>query len=265
MRFRFLVTGALALTLLLPGCDKLGAVIPGQGKADSEAEGKAIGSACRHAGRAIEDCFTLNAKANKAAVFEGWRDMNDYMTKNKIEVVAPVVPREAPKPATPPPAPVVAEPHDEAPAEEPRKPGRGNKSRTGNTADNAHEASAIPVTTRAFDAERRPPEPSAARDTFQHAQSDVIRHAPPASTQHAQPARHDAERAAPTALASRAPQERRSADGPTGDSRDPELLAPDRRGTEAPSVTAFAERQPVRIPAVGAGEISRAKAYANTP
>jgi hypothetical protein len=57
-----------------------------------EAEGKAIGGACRHAGRAIEDCYVLNKKADKGAVFTGWREMNDYMRENKIEVVAPVLP-----------------------------------------------------------------------------------------------------------------------------------------------------------------------------
>jgi hypothetical protein len=54
-----------------------------------EADGKAVGSACRHAGRALEDCYALNRKADRAAVFAGWREMNDYMRENKIEVVAP--------------------------------------------------------------------------------------------------------------------------------------------------------------------------------
>ena len=43
--------------------------------------------ACRHAGRAIEDCFAIYKKADRAAVFAGWRDMNDYMRENKIEPV----------------------------------------------------------------------------------------------------------------------------------------------------------------------------------
>ncbi len=57
--------------------------------ARKEAEGKAIGGACRHAGRAIEDCFALNKRGDKAAQFAGWREMNDYMRENKIEAVAP--------------------------------------------------------------------------------------------------------------------------------------------------------------------------------
>lgn len=81
------------LASLLSGCDMLGIETPAQQAAAAQAEGKAIGSACRHAGRAIEDCFALNPQANKSAVFSGWKDMNDYMTKNKIEVVTPQVVR----------------------------------------------------------------------------------------------------------------------------------------------------------------------------
>jgi hypothetical protein len=60
-----------------------------QQAARREAEGKAVGGACRHAGRAIEDCFALNKRADKAAVFAGWREMNDYMRDNKVETVMP--------------------------------------------------------------------------------------------------------------------------------------------------------------------------------
>ena len=78
---------------LLAGCDMLGGALgiesPEKTAAAREADGKAIGSACRHAGRAIEDCYALNKKAEKASVFAGWRDMNDYMRENKIDPVAP--------------------------------------------------------------------------------------------------------------------------------------------------------------------------------
>jgi len=81
--------------MLLGGCDMIGGALgiesPEKVAATREAEGKAIGGACRHAGRAIEDCYALNKKADKAAVFAGWRDMNDYMRENKIEPVAPVL------------------------------------------------------------------------------------------------------------------------------------------------------------------------------
>ncbi len=73
---------------MLAGCEMLGIESPEKVAAAKEAEGKAIGGACRHAGRAIEDCYMLNKRADKAAVFAGWREMNDYMRENKIEAVA---------------------------------------------------------------------------------------------------------------------------------------------------------------------------------
>ncbi len=80
---------------LLAGCDMLGGALgiesPEKVAAARDAEGKAIGGACRNAARAIEDCFALNRKADKAAVFAGWREMNDYMRENKIEPVTPQV------------------------------------------------------------------------------------------------------------------------------------------------------------------------------
>ncbi len=85
MKFRLL---PVALTLLLAGCE-----IPGLGPdpriAQREADGKAIGGACRHALRGIEDCYGLNEKALKTAVFEGWKEMDQYMRENKIEGIAP--------------------------------------------------------------------------------------------------------------------------------------------------------------------------------
>ena len=80
---------ALLISLLLGGCDMLGGESPEAVAARKEAEGKAVGGACRHAGRAIEDCFTMNKRADKSAVFAGWREMNDYMRENKLEPVAP--------------------------------------------------------------------------------------------------------------------------------------------------------------------------------
>lgn len=78
---------ALAAPLLLAACD-----IPGLGPdpriAQREDEAKAIGGACRYALRGIEDCYALNPKAAKAAVFAGWKDMDGYMRENKIEGIA---------------------------------------------------------------------------------------------------------------------------------------------------------------------------------
>ena len=76
---------ATALVLLLSGCDKIPGLGPDPRIAQREAEAKAIGGACRHALRGLEDCYTLNPKAAKASVFAGWKDMDAYMRENKIE------------------------------------------------------------------------------------------------------------------------------------------------------------------------------------
>lgn len=102
------------LIVLLAGCDQLGIENPAQEAARSEAEGKAIGSACRQSGRALEDCYQMNAKVSKATIFDGWRDMDGYMRENKISDAVPQLSTKAlPKrksgevteePANPPPA-----------------------------------------------------------------------------------------------------------------------------------------------------------------
>lgn len=80
---------------LLGGCDLLGIESVEKIAAAREADGKAIGGACRHAGRAIEDCYAIYRKADRASVFAGWRDMNDYMRENKIEPVMPQLAAQA--------------------------------------------------------------------------------------------------------------------------------------------------------------------------
>jgi hypothetical protein len=39
--------------------------------------------------RSIEDCYSLNEKAPKSAVFAGWKEMDQYMRENNIEGIAP--------------------------------------------------------------------------------------------------------------------------------------------------------------------------------
>ena len=85
---RLPLVAIIAAASLLAGCELLGIESPERTAATKEAEGKAIGGACRHAGRAIEDCYVLNKRADKAAVFPGWREMNDYMREYKLEAVA---------------------------------------------------------------------------------------------------------------------------------------------------------------------------------
>ena len=89
MRRTLLSSLVLVVAALASGCDMLGIESPEKLAAAREADGKAIGGACRHAGRAIEDCFAMYRKADRSAVFAGWRDMNDYMRENKIEPVPP--------------------------------------------------------------------------------------------------------------------------------------------------------------------------------
>ena len=68
---RIPIATVVLATALLAGCDMLGGALgiesPEKVAAAREAEGKAVGGACRHAGRAIEDCYTMNKKAEKAA------------------------------------------------------------------------------------------------------------------------------------------------------------------------------------------------------
>jgi hypothetical protein len=84
---------SLFLTLvtcsLLSGCDRLGLPDPAVEMARRDADARATGSACRHAGRGIEDCYTQNPESARAPVYAGWKEMNDYMRENKIDEVKP--------------------------------------------------------------------------------------------------------------------------------------------------------------------------------
>jgi hypothetical protein len=84
-----LPVAALLTALAAVGCNLFGNEAAEAAAARREADGKAIGGACRHAGRAIEDCYLLNRRADKSAVYAGWREMNDYMRENKLEPVVP--------------------------------------------------------------------------------------------------------------------------------------------------------------------------------
>jgi hypothetical protein len=90
-----------AVLLPMVGCDqvnqKLGLEDPARKEARLEAEAKAVGSACRHSGRAIEDCYSIYAWLPKAGVYAGWREMDEYMRANQIETIAPqLLPAEPP-------------------------------------------------------------------------------------------------------------------------------------------------------------------------
>lgn len=80
----------------LAGCDqvsqKLGLEDAARKEANQQAEGKAVGSACRQSGRAIEDCYSIYNWLPKASIYEGWKEMDGYMRDNQLETVAPQLP-----------------------------------------------------------------------------------------------------------------------------------------------------------------------------
>lgn len=121
MHTKTFLSALAAAALLLAGCEQLGIEDPAKAAAAREAEGKAVGAGCRQSGRAIEDCYEANPRASKAAVFAGWREMNDYMRENKMEAAVPAGDR-----------PVAEADMEEAPAgkagpREAAKPGSGSK------------------------------------------------------------------------------------------------------------------------------------------
>lgn len=95
MRHTVFTVCILSAAALLSGCEALGIESATQVNAKKEAEGKAIGSACRHAVRSIEDCFGSYPRAGKAAVFAGWKEMDEYMRENAI-VGMPAEPATSP-------------------------------------------------------------------------------------------------------------------------------------------------------------------------
>ena len=78
----------VCLTMGLAGCD-LEALLADPKVVQKEADSRAIGGACRHGLRSIEDCYSMNEKASKAAIFAGWKDMDQYMRDNKIDGIEP--------------------------------------------------------------------------------------------------------------------------------------------------------------------------------
>ena len=90
-------TSLLFIALLsLSGCDqiaqKMGMEDPAKKEARLEPDGKAVGSACRQSGRAIEDCYAIYTWLPKSSIFAGWREMDEYMRENKLETIVPQLP-----------------------------------------------------------------------------------------------------------------------------------------------------------------------------
>ena len=84
---------AVALLFSLSACDmiqqQMGIEDSAAKAARADADGKAVGGACRQSGRAIEDCYSIYSWLPKASIYEGWRDMDAYMRDNKLETVEP--------------------------------------------------------------------------------------------------------------------------------------------------------------------------------
>lgn len=90
-------TSLLFIALLaLSGCDqitqKMGLEDPAKKEARLEPDGKAVGSACRQSGRAIEDCYAIYTWLPKSSIFSGWKEMDEYMRENKLETIVPQLP-----------------------------------------------------------------------------------------------------------------------------------------------------------------------------
>jgi hypothetical protein len=132
----------LAATTLLGACDQisqqLGLEDAQRKELKADAEGKAVGSACRQSGRAIEDCYSLYRWLPKASIFAGWREMNDYMQANNLGVVEPKLP-----PAGPDDKKKTAKASN--PASEERKAGESETKATANKSEQKAETSDEPA------------------------------------------------------------------------------------------------------------------------
>ncbi len=117
----FAIACLTAAPLWLGGCEQLGIESPAEVAAKREAEGKAVGAGCRHAARSVEACYSLNKRADKAAIFAGWREMNDYMRENKIDAMPAPAPTMAAPAADGEAEVAAAAEQDETPAAKPAK------------------------------------------------------------------------------------------------------------------------------------------------
>ena len=84
---------AMSLGLALAGCDQLNDQINKPAR-----DAKATGAGCRLSGRSLEDCYKRNPRAARAEVYAGWKEMNDYMAKQKLTEMAPPPDEQKPAP-----------------------------------------------------------------------------------------------------------------------------------------------------------------------
>ena len=94
----FRLCSAMLLAVALSACNLTD--LPGLGADPAElkltADSRATGAACRHALRGIEDCYLLNPKGSKTAMYDGWKEMDLYMRENKLDGQKTTVVAQAP-------------------------------------------------------------------------------------------------------------------------------------------------------------------------
>lgn len=91
-RFHVPALVLLAAATLLGCIEQVPGLGPDPRTIARENEAKAIGGACRHAMRGLEDCYALNPKASKNSIYLGWKDMDEYMREHKLEGTPSVLP-----------------------------------------------------------------------------------------------------------------------------------------------------------------------------
>lgn len=87
MKNTFLIT-----TVFLTACSYVEQFTGGSPPTPQESQ--ALGASCRQTGRSLEECFERNPKADKSRIFEGWKEMNEYMAANNLKTLAPQPPAE---------------------------------------------------------------------------------------------------------------------------------------------------------------------------
>jgi hypothetical protein len=96
---------SVVLGVSLSGCDviqqQMGIESPTAKAARDDADGRAVGGACRVSGRAIEDCYAIYSWLPRASIYEGWREMDTYMRENSLEAIEPQLPPVQPPPPPP--------------------------------------------------------------------------------------------------------------------------------------------------------------------
>ncbi|WP_126459113.1 hypothetical protein [Sulfuritortus calidifontis] len=112
------IAALLLIPFLLAGCDVVKDRMGIKDPVKVEAEAKAIGASCRLSGRGLEDCYNLNPGSPRAAIYAGWREMNEYMAERKMEAQPPELDAEG--------KPIAA--HDEATKSGDKEPAKADAS-----------------------------------------------------------------------------------------------------------------------------------------